>query len=65
MDTGASEEANVRPGYFCLARPTYIYAIVLFMHLIQKDNVLFSTIKKQSDLVIIYLKQGVKVAKKL
>ena len=65
MDTGASEEANVRPGYFSLARPTYNNAIVRFMHLIQIDNVLFSTIKKQSDLVIIYLKQGVKVEKKL
>ena len=48
-----------------LREPTYNNAIVRFMHLIQIDNVLFSTIKKQSDLVIIYLKQGVKVEKKL
>ena len=63
MDTGASEEANARPGYFCLAR-TNIHLCDCTFHAF-KLNVLFSTIKKRSDLVIIYLKQRVKVAKKL
>ena len=45
MDTGAFEEANVRPGYFCLAR-TNIHLCDCTFNAFKLDSVLFSTIKK-------------------